>query len=927
MKSWIVLFIGVFLSVFALSQGSISGVVIEENTGESLPFANIRLLESGQFTQSDVDGKFKISDVTAGKYTLVISFVGMDDFEQKVSISQGENVNLGKILTGSNVIGLDEVEVFADFVDEQKQSANPTTTINSQMIDQKMGGQEFTELLKSAPGVFVSTLGGSFGSSQIRIRGFDSENTAVLINGIPVNDMETGRVFWSNWGGLNDVTKNQQVQRGLGASKLAISSVGGTINIITKPTEFRKGVKASYSYSNRSFTNRYMVTSSTGLMKNGLAITASGSARTGEGFRDGTRTEAYSYFLTAYKELGDNHQIMFTAFGAPQHTWGGRSVTQTSYEVVGQAPQETNFFGLNHKGKINYNPAWGYRDGEKFSAAQNRYHKPMFMFNHYWTLNDKFTLATSTYYSTGTGGGTTIDRTADAENNIPIPFQLQPGIDESRYQIQWDSLIAENQRDSVTLFGIDGVLENSVTGRQSKYVIVRNMNNHRWLGAITTLNGKLDDRTNITVGLDYRWYRGYHFRVLEDLLGGDFWLDKERFNNEADNNLLQPRHAAVEGETVGYNYTGTVAYGGAFAQAQRTVGKVDLFATGAISHTTFYRNGLFLHENFQSEDPAESSLGFSNVQNFQNYTLKGGANYKINGRHNLYFNAGRFTRAPFFRNVFVNNRVSNKYREGVEQSSEKFFSLEAGYGYRSPKLAGHVNLYRTKWDDRGYIIAIPSSAFGGNFVNFNMNNVDALHQGIEFDAAYNLTKDLSLTGMLSIGDWRYQGNANAVVLQDPGLAIIDNPVTGNPSDEDPLTIYLDGLRVGGTPQTTASLGLNYRGRKRYYVGFDFNLYARMFADFNPESKTFDDAFFNQVQQMPNAGTVDLYAGKSIKYRGVFMQLKVNVNNVFNNQFIIDSNERTFLGASAALNGRVEPPSPFVQYYFGRTYFGSFVVSF
>ena len=344
----------------AFSQSSVSGLVIEESTGETLPFANVRIDGTQKVSQTDVAGKFKFTEVSAGDYTIIISYVGMEDLEQKITVVDGQDLDLGEIKTGGNVIGLDEIEVFADFIDENKQVATPVTTISAEVIEQKMGAQEFTELMKSAPGVFVTTLGGSFGSSQVKIRGFGSENTAVLINGVPVNDMESGRVFWSNWGGLNDVTKNQQIQRGLGASKLAISSVGGTINIITKPTEFRKGIKLSYAYANRSYKHRAMVTSSTGMMKDSrMAITASASTRQGEGFRDGTKAESYSYFLTIYKELNDKHQIMFTGFGAPQSTSGGRSVTQTSYEVVGDAPQTTNMLGLNHVGKISYNPAWG----------------------------------------------------------------------------------------------------------------------------------------------------------------------------------------------------------------------------------------------------------------------------------------------------------------------------------------------------------------------------------------------------------------------------------------------------------------------------------------------------------------------------------------------------------------------------------------
>lgn len=925
MKKYLIIIVGIFSSLLAYSQGSVSGSILDHATEEVLPFATVRLVENNQVVQSDENGIFKMESVPAGKYTMEISFVGLEKYSDTIFVVDGEELKLGRIDMGGNIIGLKEVEVFSNFLNEEDQNPNPTTTISEEMIDQKMGAQEFAELMKSSPGVFVSTVGGSFGSSEVRIRGFGSENTAVLINGIPVNDMENGRVFWSNWGGLNDVTRNQQVQRGLGASKLAISSIGGTINILTKPTEFRKGVKASYAYSNRTYSNRYMVTTSTGMMKNGLAITASGSARTGVGFREGTQTEAYSYFLTAYKELGDKHQLMFTAFGAPQNTWGGRSVTQSSYEVVGDSPQSDGFLGLVKKGSINYNPSWGYRDGEVFSAAQNRYHKPMFIVNHYWDVKPKWTLSTSAYYSFGKGGGTTIDRTATAENSVPIPFNLQPGAGDSTWQIQWDNIIKENRRDSVTVYGVDGVKTNSVTGYRSQYVLVRSMNDHKWLGAITSLNGAITPTLNVTFGVDYRWYRGYHYRLLEDLLGGDFWIDQERFNQQPDNNLLQPTHAAKEGETVGYNYSGTVAYGGTFAQLQKTIGKVDIFGTATYSYTTFYRNGKFLHAEFTSEDPSESSLGFSNVKNFHNYTLKGGANYKINGRHNVYGNVGRFTRAPFFRNAFIDNRVSNQYRDNLQ--SEKFFSLEAGYGYRAPRLAGHANVYRTFWQDRAYVVSLPSAVFEGNFVNFALNDVDALHQGVEFDAAYSLIKDLKITGMLSVGDWRYQGNAEAIVLQDPGLGIVDNPKSGKPSSIDPVDLNIDGLRVGGAAQTTSSLGLYYRGKQRYYCGFDYNFYSRLYADFNPETKVYDDAYFNQVQRVPDASTIDIYGGKTWVIKAVRLQLKVNVNNILNNQFPMDVNERVYTGASAPLNGRVPAPAPFVQYYFGRTYFASVVVSF
>lgn len=920
MKRVLIIFMAVVLGAAAYSQGKVTGVVKDSASKAVIPYTKVLLVEANIIKSTDYDGKFTI-EAPAGTYKMRISFgVGYLDKEISVTIKDGQTTKLGDVFLRTDVVGLEEIEVFSNYLDEQSQLPTPVTTITAEDFEQKMGAQEFPEMMKATPGVFVSTVGGSLGSAEVRIRGFGSENTAVLINGMPVNDMENGRVFWSNWGGMNDVTRNQQIQRGLGASKLAISSVGGTINIITKPTDYRKGIKASYSHSNRSYSDMGMISMSTGQMKNGFAVTALGSTRQGWGWREGTRANAYSYFLAVSKEINQKHLIMFTGFGAPQQSWGGRSVTQRSYELVSEATGNEN---------RTYNPVWGYQDGEIRNASINTYHKPVFLLNHNWYVNEKTTMTSALYYSFGRGGGTNINRSWDEGVVNPIPFNLQEGASDSTFQINWDFLIRENQNNADTIANIDGLGKESIlTGNRSKYILHESRNDHNWLGGVTTLNHKLSENTELTFGADYRWYRGYHYQVINDLLGGDFWIDRERFNNLPNNNMLRPNRAAVVGDTIGYNYNSTVMTSGLFAQVQHTlINKVDLFATISGSNTQFYRNGLFLHEEF-----IETSLGPSDTMSFLNYTAKLGANYRINGRHNVFINAGKFTRAPFFSNSFIDNRVSNIYRDNLR--SEEIMSIEGGYGYRSPKVTANFNVYRTSWENRSYVIGFPSAQFGGDFLNYVMNNVNALHQGVEVDAKFSLINDLSLTAMVSIGDWRWNGDAEAVVLTDPGLSVRDNPVTGLPTTESPMTIYTDGLKVGGSAQTVGALGFHYRGKRYWYVGGSTNYYDNLYADFNPEEKTNEEAYFNQVERLGSAHeskflqnvfpygnlTADLYAGKSWKIEKIFIQLKFNVNNIFNNQFIIDSNQRVATVADP-------DPSPFVQYYFGRTYYVGLSVSF
>lgn len=919
---FIIFFNLIFHNVWAQSRpGSVQGAVQDEVTGEALVGVTIQIEGTTIGTTTDVNGNFRLARVPSGAQTLKISFIGFATYTATIQVPADREVKLPPIRLGEEAIGLEEIEIFANVVDENRQAPTPIATISAQDIDEQLGAQEFPEILKSTPGVFVNTVSGSFGDAQVRIRGFGSENTAVLINGIPVNDMENGRVFWSNWGGLNDVTRNKQVQRGLGVSKLAVSSVGGTINIITKPTAQRKGIRFTYSNANRSWSHRVMFSASTGLMKGDWALTVAGSTRQGDGFRAATDTDSWSYFVSAYKGFGKTHQLVLTAFGAPQTTNRASRATEDTYQVLSFqddfSPEQINDFislvestsDVDDDAK-RYNPAWGTLNGETLNVRRNRFHKPVIMLNHYWDISENVDITTSAYYSLGRGGGTNISRVADTDN--PIPNIRVPG--DQTFQVQWEDIVAENQANIVSLFTGDRQL---VQGAQSRYIIHESRNDHNWVGALTTLNADVNEDFSLTFGLDYRWYRGFHFQEVVNLLGGDFWIDRERFNDQPYNNLLEPRNTPKGvGDKVGYDYTGTVVWGGAFAQGEYTIRNLDLFVTGTVVRSGFRRNGKFLHEEF-----INSSLGFSPWYLFTNYTVKAGANYRITGRHNVFFNSGFFTRAPFFQEAFVDNRVSNEVRGDLV--SEEIFSLEAGYGYRSARFAANINVYRTEWANRAFTTSFFSDTFE-DFVTFRMFNVGALHQGIELDFVAKLTPALTLKGAFSYGDWTWDGNASAFVFADPGLGQLTLNEEGqtvtvpNGENAEPVTVFIDGLRVGGSAQTVSSMNLHYRSPKFWYIGISGNYYDRLFVDYNPETRTNPTEFFNQAEELPNAITLDMYAGKSWKLsRDVFFQIKASVNNITDNQFIIDSFART-----ATIDDPF--PSPFVQYYFGRTYFISAV---
>ena len=451
-------------SVFA----QVNGRVVDADTNEPLPGATVAIAETTSGTTTGLDGTF-VLDVEPGT-KLVVSFVGFAT--QEVDAVDGLVVEL--VTTD---IALGEVSVIASVAVDRKTPV-AYSTISPVELAENYGAKELPEVLNMTPAVYATKQGGGIGDSRINIRGFDQRNVAVMINGIPVNDMENGWVYWSNWAGLGDAVSRIQVQRGLGASKLAINSVGGTINMITKSTEAEASSFAQFDATSYGrFKALYGV--NTGRTKNNTAYSVVLSTTQGNGYVEGTFVNAYSYFFSASKEFGKNHRVVLTGVGAPQEH--GQRDRMLSREEVAE-------YG------VKYNKDLGYLNGEELNQRINYYHKPQFALNHYWTINPTTFLNTSTYFSFGHGGGS-----GPLGNYAPV---------DDNGHIDWDGLVADNKANGESV----GILRNSV-------------NNHRWVGVLSTLNKSVGDNIDLTFGIDARDYKGEHFREVRDLLGGSSWTE------------------------------------------------------------------------------------------------------------------------------------------------------------------------------------------------------------------------------------------------------------------------------------------------------------------------------------------------------------------------------------------------------------------
>jgi iron complex outermembrane receptor protein len=831
------LFVAVlFISASVLGQAKITGEVVDE-TNQPLPGASIVVKGTTNGTSTDFDGKFTLQ-AEANSGTIVISFIGFQSKEVSFSSS---NAKLGTIQLQEDD-SLDEIILTATSFAIDRKTPVAVSTIKSADIERKLGSQEFPEVLKSTPGVYATKSGGGFGDGRINLRGFNSENVAVMINGVPVNDMENGRVFWSNWAGLSDVTSAMQVQRGLGASKVAVPSIGGTINILSKTSDVQKGGNIIASTGNDGY-QKYGFTLSTGLMDNGLAATVSFAKIEGEGYVDGTQFKGFNYFVNLSKEINENHKLSFTSFGAPQRH--GQRQNRSTIDTYRNAESGNRF-----------NPDWGYKNGQVTHIEDNFYHKSQTSLNHYWTMSDVSSLSTAVYASFGTGGG---GGTAGTNRDL---FSVRLG--GSDQPVDLDNIVEINRA--------NGALGSEAILRASR-------NDHQWYGVLSTFKTKVSDNLDLIAGLDWRTYTGKHFREVTDLLGGQYYFD--------DNNVNNPNAALSVGDKMGYNNDGQVGWLGFFGQLEYGTDNFNAFVSTSIQKTSYQRIEYFLYD---LSTEAGRDLATSDKINLNGYSLKGGANFKLDDVQNVFANIGYFERPAIFTAVF---NGFNNTKVNADAENEKVFSMELGYGLRGEKFAANVNLYRTQWNDRTFTRNIRATEPGAEDYTANLLGVNALHQGVEFDFTYKYSNKLNFTGMLSLGDWKWDNDLDDVPVFDE-----------NQNEVDRISLPIQGLRVSDAAQTTAALGMLYKFWDKTSITLDYNYFADLYARIDVLNYANASTRPTDSWKAPNYSTMDASLRHGFKVGDFDTTLTVRVNNLLDTDYIADA---------------IDASDPLVYFGFGRTF--------
>lgn len=872
------------------------GQVVDE-LDEPMPGVTISVPGTATATSTDYDGKYKLR-VAASTKVIKISFIGYKTLEMAPAADMG----VIKISPESKM--LSDV-VITQSIGKTRETPVAMSTIGSGDIEFKLGGQEFMELLKTTPGVYTIRQGGGFGDAETRMRGFKSANVAMMVNGIPINDMEWGGVYQSNWAGLSDVASNIQTQRGLGATIVSTPSIGGTINITTRTIDVEKGGSLWYGMGNDAM-NQIGFKVSTGLMSNGWAVTILGSRKWGDGYIQGTNFNSYNYFVNVSKRINDAHQLAFTVFGAPQSHF-----QRSSYDGLSIEGWQNVKDWMDGKSMYRYNATYGFdRHGKQMSSYYNVYHKPQISLNHTWQINETSSLSTAVYVSVASGYG--------------LGGYGRNGYSSSDWYGSSNGVLNTKFRCPDGTFDYAAIQEmNAASTTGSNMILARKNNNHEWYGLVSSYKKEIGqnngNKLNITAGLDVRYYIGHHKNTIENLMDGEYYIDDanrkqiKAYNSSLAGNYNYIYQKLGVGDVVARNYDGYTAQEGAYAQAEYSMlnKKLNLVLSGALNNNTYWRRDYFFYDKANER---------SETMNFIGGTIKGGANYNIDRHNNVFFNAGYISRAPFFSGgVFLNSQNSNI--TNPDAVNEKVVSFEAGYGFRSRYFALTLNGYYTRWMDRtmakgGYI---ETGEHAGDRYVFNMEGVGSRHMGLELNATYLPTSWLEINGMLSLGDWEWDSNATGYFYNQDGepLSSTTGSIASGIMAPDHLwaTLEQKGVKVGGSAQTTAALGLVVKPFQGMKLGFDWTCAARNYSDLNITASTLQNGgtiVAGEPWRIPWGHSLDISASYRFNIGGLDATVFGNVNNLYDYNYVTQA----YCPVSAI--GTWENAYQ-VFYSFGRTY--------
>lgn len=930
MKNFIInaLFLIQVAFAFGQSNTGIVGKVIDAKTQKPMQSVLLSIQNTNLMQLSDSDGKFTFDKVEIGNQFLRIRTNGYK--EQLIQVE----------IIGNKMLDVGTITLEEDQTVEQQLSL--ITITESDLGDDNSGSESTSGLLQASRDVFQQAAAFNWGQARFRIRGLDNENATTMINGVVMNKIYDGRPQWSNWGGLNDATRNQEFTMGTAPSDYTFGGILGTQEINTRASIYRPGTRISFSGTNTNYNWRTMVTHASGINKNGWAYVISASRRWAqEGYFEGTDYGANSLFASIEKKINTNHSLNFTAIYAENSR--GKS-SPNSDEVVQLTGEK-------------YNSYWGYQDGKKRNSRDKNVEEPVLMLNHFWKISDKTNLNTSATYQFGKIGNSRIDNQG-ADNPDPTYYRNLPSFYTSAYNpddyTDFQGGSPENIANGIAaknnflnnrqINWLQLYEANKTSDGHSAYILYEDRTDDKIWTANSILSSQLADHIVLNAAVTYRKLNSNNFANVLDLLGGQYYKDYDNFQagSEQEADLNNPGRQVVIGDKFAYQYNLLANTIEAFTQFKFIYKKVDFYLAQTFVRSEYQREGLYKNGLY----PA-NSFGKGPKYLSENFGFKGGLTHKISGKQFLTYNAAYLTKAPSLRNVFPNARLNNNVVKGL--TAERIASMDVSYIVRTPKFKSRITAFYTNIKNAtetsfffGEGIFNDNDGDGGDaFVAETTTDIEKLNIGIELGMEYQVSSTIKLTANLAYGEYTFNNNPR-VVLNNDDLA---SPTNTNPSI-DFGTAKLKGYRLAAGPQTATSVGIEYRDPKFWWIGANANFLANNYLDVSSLLRT--DNFFKNPQDpygldfpFPEATAdrarellkqkrfddftlINLVGGKSWRINTTTIGFFASINNIFNVVYktggFEQSRNANFREVNQDISSGTPAFAPRFFYGYGRTYF-------
>lgn len=798
---------------------------------------------------------------------IIILFINFNIFsqaEQQVIISD----TINDLSTTNDVVDLFSISLSDD-----------------ELNDDTSASDNISGLLNSSMDVFYRTAAYEFSSSFFKVRGLDSDNAIVHINGVKMNKLYNGRPQWSNWGGLNDVLRNQELSNGSIPLKYNFGGILGSNNINIRASEYGEGGRITYSSSNRSYSNRLMATYNSGMLEKGWAYSLSIGRRWGnEGYQDASFYDSNSAFLSVQKIFNNKHSLNFAAIYAPNRRGKVSPNTQEVYDLKG----------------IKYNEYWGYHDGEKRNSRVKRVVEPILLLNHDWSIDDKSSLETSIGYQFGEMGNSRLDYAGGA-NPSPAYYQDLPsyyladtdGPDYEGAYIAQENFINNGQINWNRIY--DANLTNNQANLNAAYVLYEDRVDDTQLTFNSAYNREINENIKVTASANYRNLVSDNFAEISDMLGGYSYSNIDSFDY-LDYNLLSPNSIVSEGDKFKYHYKMNAEEMSLFSMINFSFNKLEFYVAGDITNTTYQRDGIF-----ENEANAGNSAGKGDEISFDGYGIKAGITYKFSGKHILDFNSAYLQKAPSIRNTFTNSRVNHNVVgsdiNGLINDSpiteEKIMSFDANYIFRTPIFTGRLTGFYSEVKDANEISFYYADGLVGfeddsEFIQEILQGIDKKYLGVEFGVEAQIIPTVKLKGAASIGQYTYDNNPYLYLGAD------NNTVAVGPSN-------LENYKIAGGPQKAYSVGFEYRDPDYWFIGITSNFFTNTYVDVSPLTRTqnfylaqdglpFNDYDISIARQLLKQEKFDDYmvvnmiGGKSWKIDDYYVGFFASINNILDQKY-------------------------------------------